>query len=158
MNVLFDVYDSSGSLTVGDSDVTVNYNATRYMSSFATLNNGEISLRIPSSRLTPPDYYTILIRAGVSLDISSGTSRSQCKIYLEADTGSGYSTVPGTFCYTYNRTSGAGYSSAALMTTFHINKNLMTPIKFRVRAVRVTGSSTISTVANASSLIGIQDV
>lgn len=157
MRVLFDLYDSIGGLSIENSDITVGYDTARYAVDSVSVDDGEVSLRMPASKLAPPDHYTLLIRASVTTNISSGTSRSQCKIHLESDTGSGFSDVPGTFCYTYNRNSGSGFGSAVIMTTFHINKSLLIPIKFRVRAVRISGSSTITTVAEASNFIGIQD-
>lgn len=158
MNVLFDVYDSIGGVEVGDSDVTVVFDTTRHLNDHASLEEGEINLQLPSSIVTPPTYNTILFFSRASIYVSSGTNRSQSKSWIEIDTGSGYELVAGSESYGYNRTSTGGYSTIAMCTTVHLDKTITIPVKFRIRAKRISGSNTLNTVAVGSTLTGIMDM
>jgi hypothetical protein len=95
--------------------------------------------------------------ASMSLDNSS-SSRTQCSAYLEVDQGSGYSMILGTNCFFYSRNASEGKCSAVINSTLHIDKDIKDTVKFRIRVKRDSGNGIISTVANASSFIGIQDI
>ena len=92
-----------------------------------------------------------------SIDVSSGSVRTQSKAWMEMDIGSGYQIISGTDSYGYNRTSGAGFSTNPIHAVVHIQKSL-TSAKIRIRAKRITGSSSLVSMANASSFTGIIDL
>lgn len=151
MKFLFDVYDSAGGLNI-DTVGTVVFDTARYLIGECSLDSGEITVNPISTVILPDNNYLVFISSRVSTDISTGTNRSDSKIWLEMDTGSGFSVIEGTYAYIYNRTSGQGKGSAAICTTVEVPK--LTSFKIRVRAQRESGSSNIQTMAGASNLIG----
>ncbi len=156
--ILFDVFDGTGGVVVGDTAVTVPFDTVRYVNAHSSLVDGEVYVEPPTSKIIPPDHYVLLVISNVTLYVTSGTSRSQCKLWLEydnspSDTPPAYTIVPGTDYYTYNRILNAGWDSVTISATFKKAKELTTPTSFRVRAQRVAGTNTIETLANASSIM-----
>jgi len=154
MNILFDVYDSSGGLAV-DTTTVITYDTTRFLLSNVSLSSGEIQIKLPESKIIPPDNYVFLLLAKVTLDVSNGNNRTQSKAWIEADTGSDFQIIPGTINYMYNREKNSGWDSASINSTFQIEKTVKGSIKFRVLAEKVNGSNSLITVADASNFIGI---
>lgn len=131
MDVLFDVYDATGSLEVGDTEVTIGFDSVRHMHGDASLSDGIVTATLPVSQIVPPDHYTLLVFARVSIRLTSGSSRTQSKAWIEYDMGSGYVAVPGGDSYAYHRNTSAGYGSHAMCATIHIAKSNRNPIKLR---------------------------
>lgn len=153
MNILFDVYDNLGGVTVGDTAVTVGLNTTKVMNSLCSLGSNEITKSAASSIIQPYSDYSIYLSAKITVNATSGNDRSQSKSWIEMDSGSGYEVIPGTYCYGYNRNNAEGYCSMVMNTTVVVNKK--SPSKFRLRVQRSSGTNTIQTVADASSFIGL---
>jgi len=152
-DVLFDIYDSAGGVVVGDTPTIVNFDSSRYIDSHSSLDSGEISVTPPTSRIMPPDYYVLLMMCKVTLAVSSGSSRTQTKAWIEYDNGGGFVPIPGIEGYMYNRTLDAGWGTVNLNTTFQKHKRDVDRTTFRVMVQRVSGSSTIITQANASNIL-----
>jgi len=150
---LFDVYDATGGVTVGDTEVVVAFDTARFLSNHCTLSSGEITVQLPSSKIIPPADYDLLLMAKITNNVSSGNSRSMSKAWIEVDTGGGYTAIPGVDGYMYNRTAGNGWGTVLLMTTYQINKIENGTRKFRIRTQRAAGTNTIVTLANASNFV-----
>lgn len=136
----FDAYDSSGGLTLTTSWQDVPFDVVRK-------NSGEFSLT-SDTELTIPFTSTYHLTVRVSTNITSGTNRSDSKIRLVKDTGSGYIEVPGSIAFIYNRMldKGTGTANITILDDFADGD------KIKVQVARDSGSDTIETLANGSSL------
>jgi len=134
----YDVYDSSGNQTTTGT-MTVNLDNERKNTGQFSLTNDEVTIGTGG---------TFIVIMRVSTDIQSGTSRTSSKCWLERNTGSGYTEVPGSCGYMYNRTLNNAEDSATVSLILDLNSD----DKLRVRLSRITGSSTLSTISNGSSL------
>jgi len=157
MNILFDVYDSVGGVSI-DAATVIPFDQTRIMVNDASLSSGEIIISPANFRFIPPSIYTLLLIGKVTVDVSSGNSRTQSKAWIEVDTGSGYEVVPGTDGYMYNRTADSGFGSTTITTSYHISKCANLTMKFRIRAQRLVGTNDLVTLAQASNFIGMVDL
>jgi collagen type VII alpha len=138
---VIDVYDNAGGQTFTTTPITVNLDTTRYNSngSIFTLSNDEITVNTDIRAL-------IIFR--VSIGIGSGTARSTSTAYIERDTGSGFSEVDGSRIFMYNRTLDNGDQTGTGQLVLDVSSG----DKFRIRAVRNTGSDTLETIADGSGL------
>lgn len=104
---------------------------------------------------TSPWIEFTVVNAGVyavwgsfSSGITTGTSRSESYAWLMRDPGTGYTKVFGTDMYLYNRTSNQGKATPG----FNVILSLNAGDKLKLQATRLSGTSTIATVADATSL------
>ncbi len=158
MQILFDIYDATGGLTVGDTEVVVAFDTARYLNSYTSLSSGEMTVKLPPSRVIPPECHDMLLTAKIGYYVSSGSARSITKAWIEVDTGGGYAVIPGTDCFAYDRNNSARWSSTVTMTSYQIDKQNSGTVKFRIRTQRVDGSNTITTLASASNFVCIMNV
>jgi hypothetical protein len=93
---------------------------------------------------TAGSYFVAL---DVGSDVSAGGSRSITRIFLELDSGSGF-TALNTVADIYNRTNGAGNGSASINVMITVAATNV----IRARIQRIIGTNTIVTVANATRL------
>ena len=136
----FDAYDSAGSLTLNTSWQDVPFNVVRKNSGEYTFNS--------DTELVIPTNTSYFITARVTTNITTGTNRSDCRIRIVKDTGSGYVEVPGTIASTYNRLASEGTTTAVstLLDDFSAGD------KIKVQVLQDSGSDTINLLANGSSL------
>lgn len=157
MDILFDVYDSTGGVAV-DSETVIPFDQERKLKNGTTLSSGEITVSPVNFCIRPPDSYTLLLIGKVTLDVSSGNSRTQSKAWIEVDEGSGFYVVPGTDGYMYNRTTDSGFGSTTINTTYSVKKSAGLTMKFRIRAQKLVGTNDLVTLAGASNFIGMVDL
>lgn len=136
----FDAYDASGGQSVTGSWSDVSFDTIRK-------NSGDFETA-GATELTIPQTATYNVTVRVTTHITSGTSRSDCKIRLMKDTGSGYTEIPGSLAYTYNRTDNLGTDTANVT----ILDDLDAGDKIKLQVAQDSGSSTIQLLANGSSL------
>lgn len=97
---------------------------------------------------------TYLINFRMSLDVAqaigddSADSRSTSRIWLELSTGTGYSIVPGTYGYMYNRYYDKGENTASITAVL----DLLDGNKLRIRYERFSGTYSLTTIPQASAL------
>ena len=85
----------------------------------------------------------------VSTSISSGSNRSISSAWIEVDTGSGFAEIDGTRVFMYNRSAGSGENTGTANFVYLINAGDV----FRIRVERISGSDTITTVADGSEFV-----
>ena len=87
------------------------------------------------------------IRCEISIDMSSGNNRSNSVVRIMKDTGSGFIEISGTRAYSYHSDSTQGIGTISISTDLiGINRK----DKIRIETMRLSGSSTLVTVANGS--------
>lgn len=145
LNYAFDAYDASGGQTFASTPVTINIDTERINtdSSIFVLNSDD------SVTVNTDDIFLFIVR--VSTDVSSGTSRSTSRIWLEYsdDNGSSWNIIPGSYSYMYNRTANVGDNSC----TINLLHQTVSGRRYRIRAARVNGSATITTQVNGSEIV-----
>jgi hypothetical protein len=136
----FDAYDSAGTLTLNTSWQDVPFNVVRKNSGEYTFNS--------NTELVFATNTSYFITARVTTDITSGTNRSDCRIRIVKDSGSGYVEMPGTRASTYNRMASEGTTTAVstLLDDFSAGD------KIKVQVLQDSGTDTINLLANGSSL------
>jgi hypothetical protein len=136
----FDAYDSAGTLTLNTSWQDVPFNVVRKNSGEYTFNS--------NTELVVSTSTSYFVTARVTTDITSGTNRSECRIRIVKDTGTGYVEIPGTIASTYNRMLGEGTTTAVstLLDDFSAGD------KIKVQVLQDSGTDTINLLANGSSL------
>jgi len=143
-NYVFDCYDSTGGQTFTTTPVTINLDTERINtdSTIFVLNTDD-SVTINTDGL-------FLFIARVSTDISSGTTRSTSRIWLEVSNngGSTWISIPGTYAYMYNRTVNVADDTGIINCVLNVSSG----DRFRIRAERVDGSSTITTQSEGTGL------
>ncbi len=114
----------------------------------------ELSGGVASADLVTNNDVTILV-SGVYLivacygfDVSSGTSRSIGRGFMEIDTGGGFATMLATLTHQYNRTLAAGEDTSTRSSRRYLNKGDV----LRMRMQRIAGSNTVTTVATGCGL------
>lgn len=134
----FDAYDAAGGLNVPSSWVDIPFNSTR-------MNSGEFTLT-GNTELVIPITTVYHITSRVTTDSSGSVD---LRIRLVRDTGSGYAEVPGSLSYNYasSTTDAFGTSTCTVLSTLNEGD------KIKVQASIGSGTSTLVTVANGSSLI-----
>ena len=143
--VVFDAYKSSSStISSGDSSWNdVEFNAEGKKTSGFTH-----STTVDPEEITIDNDGTYRLTCDITTKVNSGTSRTQMSIRLMLDSGSGFSEIPGTVGMIYNRTLGAGGSSATVCRIIDFSSG--DKIKAQVR--RESGSSDIDILANGCRL------
>lgn len=138
--IAFEAYDNTGGQTTTSSaGTTLNLTTTRQ-------NTGQFVLSSNEVTINESGKYLIIFR--VSTDVSSGASRSTSSCWLQSNTGSGFSTVPGSFSYMYNRNA----SHAENTGTTSIILDLVASNSLRIQFNRNSGNDTISTIAGGSGI------
>ncbi len=139
---MFDVYDSVGGQAFIDTPITVAVDTVRKSENLGAgyaLSSGEVTI-------DETDTFVVIFR--VSADISTGTGRTASRAYLERFSGGSWSEVVGFVGHMYNRTAGYGDNSCTVQGILDV----MAGERFRIRAVRTIGSSTLETLPDSSGL------
>jgi len=134
------VYDSLGNQTF--TGITqLNLDSTTVIGDIYTLNIDEIQINVTGR---------YLISYQVTLDISSGTSRTSsfAGLYIDPDGSGTYSLQPETKSYGYHRNSSNGIMTFGATVV----KDLTSNNRLVLGATRLSGFSVLSTVADATRL------
>ncbi len=139
---IFDAYDSTGGQTISSdpSSTIININVARQLTT-------EFSLASDVVTVNQSAIFCFIFK--ISANISSGASRSQCRIWMERNTGSGFTEVPATTGYTYHRDAT---DVSEHTKTIQIILNVNSGDQFRIVMSQISGTSTIQTIANASGI------
>jgi hypothetical protein len=137
----FDVYDNTGGQTFTTGTITVNLDTVR------TDTSGSV-FSLAADEVTVSTTATFLVMMRVSFDQPSGNSKSNARIFLERDSGAGFTEVDGFQAFTYVRNNAEGENTANAQGLLEVTSG----DKFRIRAFREGGSSTIRTLADATGL------
>jgi len=138
----FDAYDSVGATNISAGYTDIPLGTQRKATSDFTHIAGSAEVTINTTS-------TYLVSYSVSTGISSGTSRSESESRLMIDTGSGYNIVPGSIGRMYNRTLAQSESTASRSFALDLNSGN----KLKIQASRISGTSTITTLAEGSALV-----
>lgn len=131
--VALSVYDATGNQSFTTSPISHNTPDVTYNSGHFTVGTNQITF-------LEPGLYNISIE--VSTDIQSGTDRTSSRAYVESDTGTGFSIIPGTMGFMYNRTFDNGSNSCSISFSRDVVANEV----IRVRIERFTGVETLKTL------------
>jgi hypothetical protein len=135
-------YDPINEVTVNHLWVDVPLHVNRILDSDFSHSEGSAEVTINSN-----DTYEVVGR--VSTYASSGNNRTQTQMRLLIDRGSGYSQIPGSLGFMYNRERIEGYNSATV--------NMIMPLKVgdkvKIQAIRTSGNSIIKLVDEGCSLV-----
>jgi len=137
---VYELADWYGGQQITATPITLDFDGPRYSNTKFTNVGGELEF-------LEDGPYLVLSRATAS--ITSGTNRSETRMWLEKDVGSGWETVWGSEAFLYHRTLAAGKATATSLVTF----NAVIGDKIRIRLERTAGSSTIETEDDGSNLI-----
>jgi len=137
--LLWEAYDSTGGVNVGSAATVV----------IDTIGQDSDDVDLAAGVVTINRAGTYRVHGRVTVNATSGTSRSITECYLERDPGDGFAAVPGTYGLIYNRevTEGGGVASFFRVIDLDVGDLL------RLRADRISGTSTIETIANGSGLM-----
>jgi len=135
----FDVYDNAGGQTFTTGTITVNLDTTRTDS-----GDGAFTLASDEVTINKDGNYVLMYKIGINC---TSNARMGAKGWIEIDTGGGFSEIDGSLSYTYNRGSAYGDNTAMAMVILDV----VAGTKFRIRADREHGGSTLITLADASS-------
>lgn len=139
-NEYFFVCDSTGGDTFTAAATTVNLDST------PETNGSQFSIASDVLTINKTGVYDFDYKATAELNSGSGDAR--WTVQLEKDSGGGYSVV--------TQVKGAGYDSGVSNTFSEANGfttlSVTSGDKFRLRAIRVDGTSTLATVADGSGL------
>jgi hypothetical protein len=142
-NISLDVYDSNGGqTTTSATGIVVNLDSGRIVTEGFTFDP-----LLSEATIASEGNFIVAFRASTA--ISSGSSRSTSKVWLELDTGSGFTEVDGATAYMYNRTSGAADNSGSGFASLFLSVG----DKLRLKVARTAGSDTIELLPNGSSLV-----
>jgi len=138
----FDAYDSTGgtSIDAGWTDVPL-ITERKKTSDFTHVAS--------SAEVTIGEDGTYLVHASVSVDASSGTSRSDSLTRLMIDTGSGYVEVAGVAGGIYNRQATQGHGTATRVAVLDLDSG----DKLKMQAMRNSGTNLLILQANGSALV-----
>lgn len=136
------VYDGIGDeVSISTTTVTVPLNTTRNASgTIFTLEDN--NLIIAADDVFMIEYTTTMYQNG-------GNNRSTWNAWLEEDTGSGFSEIPGTRSAAYSRQNSDGQDNANGKAIVEVN----TSSTFRIVAQRVSGSGVFFPLQNATALV-----
>lgn len=139
-NKFFDAYDAVGGVSI-NSLTTVSFATERQNPDpdIFELAGGEVTINLS-------DKFMFIYR--VSVDNVNGSNRSDFISYIERDSGSGWSEVPGTRGHGYNRQASEGMSTVTVACVLDVENG----DKYRVRAFRDSGSDDLETIADGSSI------
>jgi len=131
--------DTTGGQSVGGSFVDITFNSAPLTSSVATSTSTEITIQ--KAGLYEVNY-------DITLDHTSGSSRTKSQSKLQEDLGSGYTDVSGSFRGMYHRNSSQGLDSASCV----IYRTYSVGDKIKLQASRIGSSGPLETFANGSTL------
>ncbi len=137
----YDVYDDTGGQTFTDTPITLNLDKVRKDS-----GNSIFTLSADTVQIDNNGVYLILIRVSITSDTSDG--QSSAVVYLERDSGGGFTEVDGTKGFIFSDTVAVGEGTC----TIPIIMNVVSGEIFRIRIVRESGDDTLVTIADGSSL------
>jgi hypothetical protein len=139
--IVFSGYDEVGGTTVGTTWVDVPINAEYKKTSGFTH-----STTVSPAEITITSSGTYKITCDITIDISSGTARSESILRLMGDSGSGFVEISGTRAVIYNRTLNNGASTSSINIILDLTDGYI----LKAQASRSNGSSTLVLVANGS--------
>ncbi len=137
---IFVAHDSTGNISINSGFIDVPWDVEDKKDTLFThtASSSEIILNISG------DYF---IHVEISIEMSSGNSRSSSVARIMKDSGSGFIEIKGTRGYAYHRNSSQGTNTISLSTNLiGINKN----DKIQIEAMRLSGSGTLTTIPNSS--------
>lgn len=136
------VYDGVGNqVTINPGPETIPLNTTRNSSgTIFTLENN--NLIIVTEDIFMLEYTTAMTQVG-------GNNRSTWNSWLEEDSGSGFSEIPGTRSAAYSRQNSDGQDNANGRAIIEVSSSST----FRIRAQRVSGVGQFQPLQNATSLV-----
>jgi len=135
---VFDVYDNAGGQTFTTTSTTINLDTVRRSHSNYTLSSDQITVNSDG-------LYEITFAC--TLDATTG-SRSGGRCWIETDSSGSFTEEDGSRCLVYNRTSSVGDDSCSRTVILSLSNG----DQVRLRAVRHSGGTTLSTIADASSV------
>jgi len=136
--VLYSVYPSSSQTFTG-TRITVNFNTERQTDSNFSVASGEITFKKAG---------IYIISVTITNGISSGTSRSGSNVYVQLNTGSGYSDISNVLFSMYHRTSATAEDTGSITFPLTVSANN----KIRIQTVRYNGTSTLVTLPAGCSI------
>lgn len=131
-------------LTVGSSSASSTFTNTPISISTSDVIKNTGQFTVGTSQVTFDEAGLYYISVDLSTEVSSGNNRSTSRVYLESDTGGGFTQVSGSTAYMYNRQSTDGTSSCSI----NLNRDVAQGEVIRVRVVRNSGSDVINVIAN----------
>jgi hypothetical protein len=137
----FSGYDQTGgtSLDAGWADIPILTERVKTSNIVHSASSAEVTINATGR-------YIIIGEA--TSNITAGTSRSQCQLKLQIDTGGGYGDVGGTLRGMYARQASQPQNSGS----FTIILDLTSGDKIKMQAQRASGGSTCVTLADGQSL------
>jgi len=145
--VAFDAYDNTGGQTVSSTAITLNLDTIRTTSSFISLASDEVTVN-------KADTYNVIYRVSTENTTAAGifsTNRARTRCWLQVDTGSGYSDVPGSFGYIFNNQ--ANTATGSNTATINLVIAISDGDKFRIRLDKAEGGvNAVTTIAEASGI------
>ena len=131
-----DVYDNTGGQTFTTTEITLNLDTVRK-------NVGGFSLASDEVTVVSGTY---LVTARISV---GSTNRATADAWIELNTGTGYSEIDGTRGIMYCRNQATGENTCTIPAVLDLDDD----DKLRVRMVRTTGTTTITTKVDAGGLV-----
>ncbi len=131
-----DVYDNTGGQTFTNTTVTLNLDTVRKNVGGFSLASDEVTV--------VSGTYSVFAKVSVG---SNG--RATAEAWIELDTGSGYFEVDGTRGIMYCRDQSSGENTCTIPAVLDLSDD----DKLRIRMIRTTGSTTITTRADAGGLV-----
>lgn len=136
----FDVYDSAGGMSLSSSWQDLNFNTVRK-------NSGDFNI-VGNKEIVIPRNSVYNVNVRVTTGITSESDRSDSKIRLMLNSGSGYTEIPGSLSYIYNRRVSQGIGT----TSINVLEDFNSGDKIKVQVAVNSGGSSIETVVDASSI------
>jgi hypothetical protein len=137
----FDAYDSAGGTDISGGWTSIPLGTERTKSSEYTHGAG-------SSEVTVGSDGTYVIIGRLTTDVTVGGLAAESELRLQLDSGAGFATIPGTVGRCPNRAATSGESTATVAIILALSNGN----KIRLQGQRVSGASTIVTLAGGSSL------
>lgn len=137
----FDAYDSTGGTDISSGWTDIPLGTERKKTTDFTHNTGSVEVTVNTTA-------TYVVSYTVTTNITSGTSRSESEMRLMLDQGSGYNQISGSIGRMYNRNNSQGGNTA----TRTLILDLSTGDKIKMQASRISGTSTVVTLADGSAL------
>ena len=103
---VFEAYDNAGGIALSTIQTVLALDSTR-------VSDGIYNLLGNSVTINKDGLYHITGKLGVETLDTAGTQRGGIEMWFQADTGSGFVNVPGTFCKEYVREQNLGLGGAA---------------------------------------------
>lgn len=141
-NDVISTYDNAGGQTFTGT-ITINLDTVK-----ANTNSSIFSLATDVITVNANGSYAFSYDCTLGINTGSN-ARSQCQTFLEVDTGGGFVEVDGSRAATYNRNLAQGQNTSSMS---NLTLSVAAGDQFRLRATRISGSSTIVTIADGSRL------